>query len=187
MNSLISGIIERRSVRKFKPGRVSEELLGLLVKAATFAPSAMNTQLWHFTVVENRERIDRITDALRSASTHESVPDFLSKMVAKPTYTVNYGAPVLIVVSGDRSRSTTINDCTLAAGNIMLAAHSLGLGSCWINQLNVVCDVPAFRRVLTELGVPEEYAVYASVCVGHPEGPIPDPAERRTDVVNYVR
>ena len=91
MNSLISGIIERRSVRKFKPGRVSEELLGLLVKAATFAPSAMNTQLWHFTVVENRERIDRITEALRSASTHESVPDFLSKMVMETLWADSTG------------------------------------------------------------------------------------------------
>lgn len=187
MSSIIDGIIERRSIRKFRPEGVSRDLLELLVKAATFAPSAMNTQLWHFTVIENKEKIDRLTETLRSAATHESVPDFLSKMVAKPTYTVNYGAPVLIVISGDRSRSTTINDCTLAAGNIMLAAHSLGLGSCWINQLNVVCDVPAFRKALTELGVPEAYAVYASVCVGHPEGPLPQPAERRTDVANYVR
>lgn len=182
MSNLINGIIERRSIRKYTADKVTKDKLELVMKAALYAPSAMNTQPWHFTVIQNAGVIDRMTSALKSASQHESVPDFLAPRVNTPQYTVNYGAPVFIIVSGDPSRGTTINDCTLAAGNIMLAAYSIGLGSCWINQLNVVCDVPEFRTLLTELGVPEDHKVYASVCMGFAEKPIPNPPNAKQEL-----
>ena len=103
-----------------------------------------------------------------------------------PGYRVGYNASVLVIISGDPAFSTTVSDCALAAGNIMLAAHSLGLGSCWINQPSVVCGVPEFRALLTELGVPENYTVYPCVCLGHPNMPIPHAADRAEGTVNYV-
>jgi nitroreductase len=186
MSNTISDIIERRSIRQYKDQKIPRDILSLIVKAGRFAPSAANSQVWHFTVIDNKTVIDRVTSTLKSASKHESVPAFLAPRVNTPEYTVNYGAPVLIIISGSPARGTTINDCSLAAGNIMLAAHSLGLGSCWINQPGVVCDAPEFRALLTELGVPQDYKVYACVCLGYPDQIISIAPERKEGVENYV-
>jgi nitroreductase len=186
MSSTISDIIERRSIRDYHDQQVPRDMLELLVKAGKYAPSAANSQVWHFTVIQNREVINRITETLKSASRHPSVPAYFNEKVTKSEYTVNYGAPAFIIVSGDPARATAINDCSLAAGNIMLAAHALGLGSCWINQPGIVCDVPEFRALLTELGVPEKYKVYACVCLGYPAQTISIPPERLQNVVNFV-
>ena len=186
MGSIMNDIVERRSIRKYRSQPVPQDLLETLIKAASHAPSAMNVQLWHFTVIKNPSVIDRLTEALKRASHHESVPDYLAPRVDKPDYRIGYDAPVLILVSGERTRSTTVNDCTLAAGNIMLSAYSLGLGSCWINQPGVVCDVGEFRALLGELGVPADYRIYATVAVGYPEGGHPRAPERVHGTVNYV-
>ena len=186
MSDIINGLIERRSVRKYTDKPVPKDVLELVVKAGSYAPSSMNTQPWHFTVIQNAGVIGRVTETLKSASKHESVPDFLAPNVNTPTYTVNYGAPVFIVISGDTSRSLSVNDCTLAAGNMMLAAYALGLGSCWINQPSVVTRVPEFRALLTELGVPQTYDVYTCLCMGYPAEVHPRPAERKTGVTNYI-
>jgi len=186
MSNLINGMIERRSVREYLDKPVPLDTLELIVKAGAHAPSSMNTQPWHFTVIQNAERIARVTETLKAAASAEGVPDFLAKFVSAPAYTVNYGAPVFIIISGDRSRSPSVNDCTLAAGNMMLAAYALGLGSCWINQPSVVTNVPEFRALLTELGVPPEYDVYACLCLGFPAETLPLAAKRRADVVNYI-
>jgi nitroreductase len=186
MSTTISDIIERRSIRGYQDQKVPRDLLELLVKAGKYAPTAANSQVWHFTVIQNMDIINRITETLKAASFHPSVPGYFKEKVTKPEYTVNYGAPVFIIISGDPARATAINDCSLAAGNIMLAAHALGLGSCWINQPGVVCDVPDFRALLTELGVPENYRVYACVCVGYPAHTISIPPERLQNVANFV-
>ena len=186
MGNIISEMTMRRSIREYQERRVPMELLETLVKAGTYAPSARNRQKWHFTVIQNDEARRRITDTLKRAAHHESVPDFLAPLVDTPQYRVGYNAPALIVISGDASWGTAVNDCTLAAGNIMLAAHSLGLGSCWINQPSVVCDVPEFRALLTEFGVPPEYKVFATLCAGYPDRSIPHAPERLPGVVNYV-
>ncbi|MDR1514780.1 MAG: nitroreductase family protein [Synergistaceae bacterium] len=186
MSRTISDIIERRSIRQYLEQVVPHDVLELLIKAAKYAPSAMNAQIWHFTVITNRGVIDRVTDTLKAASLHESVPADFRTRVTKPEYTVNYGAPAFIIISGDPVWATAINDCSLAAGNIMIAAHSLGLGSCWINQPGAVCDVPQFRSLLTELGVPQNYKVYACVCIGYPAHSIAIPPDRIDGVVNFV-
>ena len=186
MSDIINGLIERRSVRKYMDKPVPKDVLELIVKAGSYAPSSMNTQPWHFTVIQNAEVIGRITETLKSASKHESVPSFLAPMVDTPKYTVNYGAPVFILISGDTSRSLSVNDCTLAANNMMLASYALGLGSCWINQPSVVTNVPEFRALLTELGVPRAYDIYACLCLGYPAESHPRPAERKADIANYI-
>lgn len=186
MSDIINGLIERRSVRKYTDKPVPRDVLDLIVKAGAHAPSSKNTQPWHFTVIQNAGVIDRVTATLKSASRHESAPDFLAPFVDVPTYTVNYGAPAFIIISGDRSRSLSVNDCTLAAGGMMLAAYALGLGSCWINQPSVVTGIPEFRALLTELGVPQEYDVYACLCLGYPAELHPRPAERRAGTANYI-
>jgi nitroreductase len=186
MSKTISDIIERRSIRHYTEQTIPRDTLELLIKTAKYAPSAMSSQVWHFTVVSKRNVLDRLTEALKAAASDPSVPEKFRQNVTKPEYTVNYGAPHFIIISGDPAWATAINDCSLAAGNIMIAAHSLGLGSCWINQPGAVCGVPEFRALLSELGVPEKYKVYACLCLGYPAHVVTTPPERLPDVVNYV-
>jgi nitroreductase len=188
MSKTISDIIERRSIRHYTEQTIPRDTLELLLKAARYAPSAMSSQVWHFTVISNRGVIDRLTEALKAAVSDPAVPvpEKLRIAVSKPEYTVNYGAPHFIIISGDPAWATAINDCSLAAGNIMIAAHSLGLGSCWINQPGAVCGVPGFRALLSELGVPENYKVYACLCLGYPVRAGTTLPDRVQDVVNYV-
>jgi nitroreductase len=174
LSTTISDIIERRSIRAYENQQIPRDVLELLVKAGKYAASGANAQAWHFTVVQNRDVINRITETLKASSRHPDIPEFFTEKVTKPEYTVNYGAPAFIIISGNAEISTVINDCSLAAGNIMLAAHSLKLGSCWINQLGIVC------------GVPEKYKVYASVCVGYPARTAPVAPERLENVANFI-
>ena len=78
-------------------------------------------------------------------------------------------------------------DCTLVLGNIFLAAYSLGLGSCWVNQLGILSNEPGFRSTLDALGVPSGNTVYGCACLGYPDGPHPAPPPRREHTVNYVQ
>lgn len=186
MSNLINGLLERRSIREYEDKPIPKDILELIVKAGSYAPSAMNGQSWHFTVIQNAGVIGRITETLKKASKAEGIPGIISEHVNTPEYAVSYGAPVLIIVSGDRAHAVSVFGCALAAGNMMLAAYALGLGSCWIHQPNTLTNVPEFRALLSELGVPPGYDVYASLCLGYPAGPHPRPAERKADVENYV-
>jgi nitroreductase len=186
VNSTISEIIERRSVRKYTDKKVPRDMLELIVKAGRFAPSAQNCQAWHFTVIDNMDVIDRITETLKAAAKKDGVNEKLMAKVCNDAYSVNFkSAPVFIIISGDPSSAMPAENCALAAGNIMLTAHSLGLGSCWINQLSQGCVIPEFRALLTELGIPSDYKVYSCVCLGYSDGIVSTPA-RRDDTVNYV-
>ena len=145
MNSVMKVILERRSVRSFDESKaVSESLLTEIVKAGAYAPSAMNRQAWHFTVVENRELLSKLNDA------------------------------VLIIVSMSENALYPREDVGCCMQNMMLAATSLGLGSCWINQLgNGASEDKGVREVLGEMRVPQGNKVYAALAVGYGLGHSP--------------
>jgi nitroreductase len=124
-------------------------------------------------------RIGEIDQALKRAS---ALPGFdhYRDFVGQPSYSVNFRkAPVFLVVGSDRKRSfCPVKDGTLVLGNILLAAHALGLGAVWVNQVGSVADEPGFRKVLTGLGFPETHAVVGCAAVGRPEGPSPQAPPR---------
>lgn len=186
MSNLINGLLERRSIREYEDKPVPKDMLELIVKAGSYAPSAMDVQPWHFTVVQNAAVIARVTETMKKVCKTEGIPEFVSEHVSSPEYTVNYGAPVLIIISGTRSHALSALACALAAENMMLASYALGLGSCWINQPSTLTNVPEFRALLSELGVPPEYDVCASLCLGYPSEANPRPTDRKADTVNYV-
>lgn len=140
----------RRSIRRYRPDPVPEDLLSKVLEAARWAPSAANSQPWHFLVVAGAERRRQLADRAR-------ILGFLRwKHLAS--------APVVIAVIGDPggNRFCTI-DCSLAGMSILLAAHSLGLGACWVggftqDQIRGPLGVPADRNVvgLITLGYPDE-------------------------------
>jgi len=108
--------------------------------------------------------------------------------VGNANYTVNYHAPTFVIVSGDTvlSPRNAPLDCALVLGNMFLAAHSLGVGSCWINQLNVLNDEPGFREYMTRIGIPTENRIFGCACFGYADGQVCQAAQRKEGCVMFV-
>lgn len=188
MNETICSILGRRSIRNYRPDPISDADRDKIVTAGLYAASARNTQPWHITVVQNQGVIRRITEEVKAAIVRCDVQRYLG-LASSPAYAVNFGAaPMFVIVSGDDKASNSMPlDCALVLGNMFLAAHSLGIGSCWVNQLGPVVDDPAFRSLLDELGVPAGNRVVGSAAFGYNAGEHPKAPARVEGKVNIVK
>lgn len=187
MNTVMRCLLERRSVRSYDgEKKVSESDLMSVLKAGAYAPSAMNAQAWHFTAVTNAEKLLKLNDAVK-AEMGESDVERIRARSKDDAFNFYYRAPVLILVSCSEKALYPREDAACALENMFLAAQSVGLGSCWINQLsNGVSEAPGVRAVLDELGVPQENKVYGCAAIGYPDKTSPV-KERASGVVNIVR
>lgn len=172
MNEVLNAIRNRRSIRRYKPGQITDGELQAILDAGIDAPSAMNEQPWRFVAIQNPAVMEKVIGLIRSELSHESSPF--------------YGAPTLVLVFSDSRAISPVSDASLAIENILLAAASVGVGSCWIN-----CVIDLFRSAKgrgfqKELGVPEGYQCVGSVVLGYPdEAPAAKPRNR--NVVIYKK
>ena len=181
---LLEAIRGRRAVRDFRPEPLSAGVIFQLITAAAWAPSAMNAQPWHFTVVTDRAVLDEIAGRARewmrtnAAAAHGAQ---IRGMLDDPHYHILHHAPALIVISAPAGPWAR-EDCAMAAQNLMLQAAALGLGSCWIGLAQDWLNTPAGREILN---LPQESLVVAPIIVGHPRN-IPQPVPRRKPAVNWI-
>jgi nitroreductase len=186
MNAVIEAIIGRRSVRAYRPDPVPASDLEEIVKAGLYAPSARNAQAWHISVIRDGEKIASLGAELKAAVIRCGVEKYLA-LARSPDYRMGFGAPVFMIVSADPGVSVCPEqDSALVLGNMFLAAHSLGVASCWVNQLCPVADDPAFRRRLDSLGVPASHKVYGAAAFGYAADPRPAAAPRREGTVSWI-
>jgi hypothetical protein len=185
--AVLKNIVTRRSIREFRTTPIPRESLEKIVEAGLYAPSARNSQPWHLTVVAGLERLARITAELKAAVARMPANPYRD-FVGSASYAVNYGnAPAFIIVSAAPDASpVVVADCALVLGNMFLAAHALGIGSCWINQLGSACDEPGFRSFLTQLGVPAKNHIYGCGAFGLAAGDHPAAPPRKEGNVTYV-
>ena len=149
LNEVLENIKSRRSVRTYTEQQVSAENLNLILEAATYAPSGMNYQTWHFTAIQDADILRELNEKIKGAFAKSDEPR-LQERGHSETYCCYYHAPTLIIVSNEPTQWWASMDCACAMQNIFLAAKSLGIGSCWINQLGQTCDDPDVRAFLTE-------------------------------------
>lgn len=154
MNEVLRCIRNRRSVRAFTNQKIEQADLERIVEAGCYAPSGMNRQTWHFTVVQDPEQTEMLARALRVVLKRDEGYCF-------------YSPNAMILVSNERTSSWGAEDSACAMENMMLAAHSLGIGSVWINQFRGVCDEPLVREALGKLGLSENQVVFAAVALGY--------------------
>lgn len=166
MNEILKNIMTRRSVRKFSLKAIPEDVLNDIVTAGLYAPSAMNTQLWQITVVKNDEKIVSLQKAV-------------AKALDRPDYHRFYGAPVFIIVTVPEDYRHGAVDTACVLQNMFLAAHSLGVGSVWINQLRDCCNDADVRKLLTSFGIPENHVCYGCAAVGYADCELPDDRENK--------
>ena len=154
MNETINTLLTRRSVRRYKPDQVSDELLDTVLNAGQYAASGMNSQ-------------NTVLVAVRDSKTR----DQLSKMNAAVMGSSNdpfYGAPCVVVVLANTTRGTWVEDGSLVIGNLMAAAHSVGLGSCWIHRAREMFDSDEGKALLKEWGPPETMRGVGNCILGYP-------------------
>ena len=186
MNETITSILNRRSIRSYKPEQIQAEELELILKAGTFAPSAMNQQPWHFSVIQNPAVIQHISETLKEIFLNSGNEHFENVAKSK-NFNIFYKAPTLVIVSGDEKAVAPQCDCVLAMGNMFLAAASLGIDSCWIHSLTHLANSDKGKAIISELGIPEGYKIFASGVFGYAAGAAPSAAPRKEDTIAIIK
>lgn len=186
MSETLETIRNRRSIRAFREEQIKENDLETILEAGKYAPSAANQQSWHFTVVQRKEalqKINQVTKVLYEKSGNQKYADRAKAEHFSPFY----NAPTYIIVSGEEKAIAPQADTALALGNMFLAAHDLGISSCWIHAVNFLYGTKEGKALFRELGVPGGYIPFGSGAFGYRAADLPTPAERRAGTVNYVR
>jgi len=176
-------IYGRRSTRDFAAQAVDDETIRRLIDAAVHAPNATNGQPWSFTVVRDQGLLDRISDEAKShmLATLPAGPgsDRYRTMLGDANFQIFYHAPALILISGIAQRAWVVEDCALAAENLMLAAFGEGLGTCWIGFAQSFLNTSAGKNAL---GLPATFVPVAPIIVGHPSGTTPAPPRKKPEL-----
>ncbi len=194
MNDTIRSIKGRRSIRRYQDKQIEDRDLQLILEAAAYAPSGSNNQSWLFTAIQNRDLLDTLNGMVRRAFLEMDLDEnaYPAKIAAKrmaksDKYNFYYHAPTLIVVSNAANYANAMADCSCALQNIFLAAHSLGLGSCWINQLRWLNDDAGIRSFLAGFGIGSDRVICGSAAIGYIEGDIPVAKPRKANTIQVIK
>ncbi|HUV82581.1 MAG TPA: nitroreductase family protein [archaeon] len=188
MNSIIEIIKTRRCVREYTEEPISDEDIEFLIDCARYAPTGFNMQPWSFIVITNKDIMRKISEHGKRAlvpmiepmkNSSQKVNDFLIFLKTEGT-DMFYNAPVMVLILGNKNALTTDYDCSMAAQTMMLAAHSKGIGSCWIGGVQ-----PALmdEDLLRELGGREGYKAVAPLIFGYAKGETPMPEKNKPEVI----
>lgn len=186
MNETLKTLLGRRSIRGYKPEQIKDEELQSILEAAKYAPTAMNQQPWHFSVVQCKTMLSKINEACKQMMIKSGNPVFAERAKAE-NFSIFYNAPTLIIVSADEKAIAPQADATLALGNMFLAAESLSIGSCWINGVLPLLNSEENKALRAELGIPEGYRVYGSGSFGYKAQEQPVPAPRKEGTVTIIK
>lgn len=172
MNEMLELIKTRRSMRAYQPDMVPQALIDQVVEAGLYAPSGMNRQpviIIAVTKPEVRDSLARLNASIMGTDTDPF-----------------YGAPVVLIVLADRSAPTYLYDGSLAMENMMLAAHVLGLGSCWIHRAKEEFERPEGKQILKELGIEGDYEGIGHCVLGYPAAESKEKAPRKAGRVYHI-
>jgi len=183
-NDTVRSIMERRSVRQFKPDQITAQQLECIVDCGLNAPSAMNTQSWHFTVIQNAGLIDWMNGKIKENMPAAAAQRYKGR--AGEDFSVFYGAPTVVLVSGDKNDSYTDANCAYATQNMCVAAQSLGVASIVIGMARFLFVTPEADAYAKEFGIPDGYRPLYAVCFGYADMQ-PEAPARLDDRINYIQ
>lgn len=190
MNEIIRNIYLRRAVRDYLPADVPDDIIRELIKAGTYAPSAMNKQPWRFVVVKGRDTISRLSERSKKlwldtvGRNNDPAMSRIADTMRSPGFNIFYNAPVLVLIFATPDAMRPECECALAAENMMLAARSLGIGSCWVG---LGMPLGSDRAFLDEMKVPAGYRLVAPLIFGYPVREMQTAPPRTSDVIlNWV-
>lgn len=177
MTNIEEIIMNRRSVRKFNDKPITDNELSAIVEAGRWAPTGGNCQTIHFLVITNKDVLATLRLRVKEAFSGMKLSDdqYISiqnsiKLAKQGDYVYDYNAPVLVVVSNRRGYPNAIADSACALQNMMLTAESMGIGSCWINQLHWLDENQLIRDYLEPLGLGADETICGAVALGNYDG-----------------
>ena len=170
MNETLKTLKERRSCRKYLPRQVDAQTLDLILEAGTYAPTGMNRQALVIVVVQDQQTRDRIAKLNGRIMGIEDDPF--------------YGAPTVLVVLSDPAVRTYVHDGALVMGNLLNAAHAVGVDSCYIFRAKEVFETAEGKEMLRAWGIPEHYVGIGNCILGYrDEGGVKAASPRKA---NYI-
>ena len=173
MNETLTTLKTRRSIRRYRPEQLRPETLDAILEAGTYAPSGMGKQSAVMVVIQDPAAINLLSR-------------LNAEIQGQPGTDPFYGAPTVVVVLADGENYNWMRDGALVMGNLMNAAWSLGVGSCWVNRALELFDRPEGKDLLTRWGLPTSLRGEGNCILGYPEGTIPAPKPRKQDFIIRV-
>ena len=175
MKETVQDIINRRSVRAYKPDQITDEELMQVLEAGMNAPSGGNKQPAVFIAVQNKEWIAKLCK-------------LNAEIAGAPEgFDVFYGAPTIILVLAKKGEPDAVEDGSLCLGNMFNAAYALGLGSRWINRIRQTFETELGKELLKEVGYEGEYIGIGSCILGYPADGFPAPLEHKKDYYKILK
>lgn len=172
MNDTIKTLIERRSCKKLKSEQIKKEELDLILQAGMNAPTGKGMQSPIILVLQDKEKIEKLRE--------------INKKILGRDVDPFYNAPTVLVVMADKNMFTYVEDGSLVLGNMMNAAFSLGVGSCWIHRAKEEFETPEGKALLKEWNIPENYEGVGHCILGYSDMEYPEPKPRKKDYVRYI-
>jgi nitroreductase len=185
-NETLKTIKQRRSIRSYRNEQIKEAELQAVLEAGLYAPNA-GDQAWHFTVIQDRKLLSRLNLAAKEAARQSHIPH-LRSLGQDEKFDCLYGAPVLVIVSGSESAPMPLDaDCAAATQNLLLAAESLGLGSCWIYFVLQAFNSSQGSDLRKDLKIPKGYRPYYSAVFGYKTDETVNVPDRKPNLITYIR
>ena len=174
-NAILKCLRERRSVRSFKQEQITDEELTAVLEAGTYAPTGMNYQDPWIVAVQNPEVVAQLVRMNKQFTQQEGNP--------------YYDAPTIVLVFASRPEKwkNGMADGSLVLGNMMNAAHAIGLGSCWINREHEMFDTEEGRELMASLGLPEGLMGVGALALGYPDAPLREARPRKENYYRVVK
>lgn len=173
MSEVINNMKTRRSIRKYKPDMIPEDVLNRIIEVGTYAATGMGKQSPIIIAVTNKEIRDKFSKMNAEIMGVDSDPF--------------YGAPVVLIVLADKARPTYVYDGSLVMGNLMLAAHAEGIGSCWIHRAKEEFESAEGKAFLKSLGIEGDYEGIGHCVLGYTDGEEPKAMPRKENYVYCVK
>ena len=173
MNETLQVLKTRRSIRKYKPEQIADVELNAILEAGTWAPTGMGLQSPLMVVVQDTETIAYLSK-------------LNAEVMGRPDTDPFYGAPTVVIVLADSTIGNWMKDGSLVMGNLMNAAASMGIGSCWINRATEVFDKEEGKALLRRWGIDEKYRGVGNCILGYADGEVPVPKERKAGYIVRV-
>ena len=173
-NEVIRALKTRRSVRSYKPEQITDDELKTVLEAGTWAPTAKGLQDPWIVAVQNPALLEKIRRMNAAVWGREDIDPF-------------YGAPTYVLVFGTADWVNAVPDGSLVLGNMMLAAHAIGLGSCWINREREMFATEEGKALMADLGLPDNLIGIGALSLGYPAAPPKDPKPRKENYWRIVK
>jgi len=183
--AILDNMISRRAIRKYKTTQVSQGQLDTLMQHAIYAPSALNKQPWQIRIVQNPKWLTELNNRFLQYAQGRTFQGSAANY-KEPGFSIYHAAPTVIVIARDKNNPASQLDCGIILQNILLAAHSLDLGTCPLGTIVPVMNLPQNKDLLEALNIPDDYEIAINIALGYPDEN-PPIKERYADKIKIIQ